>query len=294
MFLDPNGHSIICDIEANGKPITLANIYAPNDDDPNFFESFFEHLSDFQCEEIIIGGDFNLVLDLEKDKKGGLARTHKNALKVVQDFSEILDLVDIWRILNSETKRYTWRRKHPDISCRLDFFLVSESLTCDITHSDIVPRFKTDHSMITLTISLHCNPRGNGFWKLNTSLLSETSYIEQVKIRIQQTADEYKEDDSVNPALLWEMIKLKVRKKSISYAASKKAATQKRENELEREITALEKILDTTDCAVLLYHIAAEKIDILKRRTGKKYSNTEPRVLSFDRNLTGITKAKKT
>ena len=30
VFLDPNGDSIICDIKANGKPITLANIYAPN------------------------------------------------------------------------------------------------------------------------------------------------------------------------------------------------------------------------------------------------------------------------
>ena len=146
----------------------------------------------------------------------------------------------------------------------VDFFLVSESLTCDITHSDIVPGFKTDHSMITLTISLHSNPRGNGFWKLNTSLLSEISYIEQVKITIQQTADEYKEDDSVNPALLWEMIKLKVREKSVSYTASKKVATQKRENQVEREIAALEKILDTTDSTALLYHIAAEKIDILK------------------------------
>ena len=85
-----------------------------------------------------------------------------------------------------------------------------------------------------------------------------------MKITIQQTADEYKEDDSVNPALLWEMIKLKVREKSISYTASKKAATQKREYQLEREIAALEKILDTTDCTALLYHIAAEKIDILK------------------------------
>ena len=85
-----------------------------------------------------------------------------------------------------------------------------------------------------------------------------------MKITIQQTADEYKEDDSVNPALLWDMIKLKVREKSISYAASKKAATQKREYQLEREIAALEKIPDTTDCTALLYHIAAEKIDILK------------------------------
>ena len=40
VFLDPNGHSIICDIEVNGKPTSLANIYAPNDDDPNFLNPF--------------------------------------------------------------------------------------------------------------------------------------------------------------------------------------------------------------------------------------------------------------
>lgn len=28
-----------------------------------------DHLEDFEGEEIIIGGDFNLVLDVEKDKK---------------------------------------------------------------------------------------------------------------------------------------------------------------------------------------------------------------------------------
>ena len=69
VFSDPNGRFIICHIEANSKLLTLANIYAPNEDDPNFFHAFFDHLSSFDCEEIIIRGDFNLVLDLNKDTK---------------------------------------------------------------------------------------------------------------------------------------------------------------------------------------------------------------------------------
>ena len=89
------------------------------------------------------------------------------------------------------------------------------------------------------------------------------------------------------------MIKLKVREKSISYAASKKADAQKRENQLEREIAPLEKLIDIIDYTIPLYHIAAEKIDILKVNW-KKYYSTEPRVLSFDRNLTGIAKVKRT
>ena len=85
-FIDPQGRFIVCDIQTNGKSLTLANIYAPNDDNPAFFLDFFDHLTDFKCEDIIIGGDYNLVLALEKDKKGGLAKTHQNSVKIVEEF----------------------------------------------------------------------------------------------------------------------------------------------------------------------------------------------------------------
>ena len=176
-----------------------------------------------------------------KDKRGGLARTHQKALKVIQDFSENFGLTDIRRLFNPEAKRYTWHQNHPAVHCRLDFFLVSESSLCDVTHADIVLGFKTDHSMVTLNVALHSNPRGKGFWKLNTSLLSEMKYVQEIKTTIESTVNQYKDNTSVSPALLWEMIKLKVREKSISYAAYKNVATKKREEMLEREIALLEK-----------------------------------------------------
>ena len=82
-FLDNTGRFIICDIKTNEKLIALATIYAPNEDDPGFFGRFHDHLRDFQCDDIIIGGDFNLVLDIAIDKKGGLAKTHTKAVKVI-------------------------------------------------------------------------------------------------------------------------------------------------------------------------------------------------------------------
>ena len=98
-----------------------------------------------------------------KKTRGVALLEHKNALKVIQDFSENLGLADVWRIINPEARRYTWRQNQPVIHCRLDFFLASESSLCNVTHADIVPGFKTDHSMITLDLSLHSNPRGKGF-----------------------------------------------------------------------------------------------------------------------------------
>ena len=43
-FCDPGGRFIVCDIKVEQMNITLANIYATNNDDPGFFQRFFERL----------------------------------------------------------------------------------------------------------------------------------------------------------------------------------------------------------------------------------------------------------
>ena len=141
-------------------------------------------MRDFHCDDIVLGGDLNLVLNLEKDKKGGLAKTHTKAVNVINDHATKFDLVDAWRVSNPDIQRYTRRRRRPESYCRLDFFLVSGSLMCNVTHTDILADFKTDHSMVTIQVTLHTNPRGPGFWKLNKSFLSETEYINQIKTTI--------------------------------------------------------------------------------------------------------------
>ena len=83
----------------------MAVPYAPNDDDPSFFLNFFDHLNDFKCDEVVMGGDFNLVLGLDIDNKGGLTKTHTKSVKTLKDFSTQFDLLDAWRILNPETHR---------------------------------------------------------------------------------------------------------------------------------------------------------------------------------------------
>ena len=243
--MDPKGRFIICDIKTNEKFFTLATIYAPNDDDPAFFEIFSSHLQDFHCDDIILGGDFNLVLNLEKDKKGGLAKTHTKAVNVINEYATKFDLVDAWRVSNPDILRYTWRRRKPEIHCRLDFFLVSQSLMCNVTHTDISAGFKTDHSMMTIQIAIHSNPRGPGFWKLNTSFLSETDYINQIRATIEDVKDKYQSDKSVNASLLWEMIKLKVREQTLRYAKIKKAKMLQEEEELERKINILQRQIDS-------------------------------------------------
>ena len=56
-----------------------------------------EELSRLKCEQIILGGDFNVVMDVSKNKKDGKSTMHRNSLKVIQNVRE---LSDIWRDLN--------------------------------------------------------------------------------------------------------------------------------------------------------------------------------------------------
>ena len=127
-----------------------------------------------------------------------------------------------------------------------------------------MPGYKTDHSMITLDLSLHANSRGPGLWKLNTSFLTETAYVNLIKATIKEVQDEYENDDMVNPALLWDMIKLKIREKSLQYAANKTKKTKDREAELEHAIFKLELKMDNGDSSEIENFELVEQLNDLK------------------------------
>ena len=244
LFSDPEGRFIIVDIKTENKTLTLLNIYAPNDDNPAFFENVLTHLLSFDCEDIVFGGDFNLVIDIQKDKKGGNPVTHTKALKVVQHIIDRLDLTDIWRLLNPDTERFTWRRRNPEIHCRLDFFLTSSSLNTIVTKADISPGYKTDHSLITLHLVNNPNPRGPGFWKLNTSFLLEDDYVALIKKTIEDVAKEYENNDEVDAPLLWDTMKMRIRSTSLNYGRKRKRDMKSEEASIESVILSLQRKLE--------------------------------------------------
>ena len=75
-FAAPEGRFIIADIVTGDETMTLVNVYAPNEDNPAFFRNVREKQCSFECDFIALGGDFNLVCDVSKDKKGCVATTN--------------------------------------------------------------------------------------------------------------------------------------------------------------------------------------------------------------------------
>ena len=142
-------------------------------------------------------------------------------------------------------------KRTPKHNADLTFFLVSQCTSCNSINTDIASGYKTDHSLVTLQISTHNNMRGRGFWKLNTSFLTDEEYIKKIQSIITQTKDEYAPDNTVTPNLLWEMIKMKIRETSIEFGRLNKTKMFQKQDDIEKTIKILEEQtanIDATDC----------------------------------------------
>ena len=180
---DEEGRYLILETTIQDVPFLLVSIYAPNTTTKQSL--FFQTLSELIYDEgysdpdykIILGGDLNVTMDPDLDCSGGNA-VLQDSVKCVEDIMLNYDLVDIWRIRNPNSKKFSWRQKKPNYSRRLDYWLVSDLLQDDVAKVDIVTAIRTDHHAITLEIdSLNDQQRGPSFWKFNSSVLDDAFFI---------------------------------------------------------------------------------------------------------------------
>ena len=57
-------------------------------------------------------------------------------------------LIDLYRYLNPNKSRYTWRRRNPLKQARLDYILISDTMVDLVDVMDIKPSYKSDHSSL--------------------------------------------------------------------------------------------------------------------------------------------------
>ena len=217
------------------KRFLLANIYAPNSDNPDFFEDVFCRLDQTGLDRKIIGGDFNLVLDQGIDHKGKGFHKHTQSIATVKSLIETMDLIDIWREHNRNNPGFTWRRSKPfPIFEWLDFFLVSQSMQQLVSKVLVLPALQSDHSSVKLEITTNFHQRGSGYWKLNTQLLRDRDYLDMMnkllEVQIAQS-DAYK-----SKLDHWEIIKLATSTATVQYSVHKKKSEQNKLKVLEKKL----------------------------------------------------------
>lgn len=63
---DCDGRWIVIEITINNTHIILMNIYAPNEYKPDFFKEITKCLNSMKTDQIVVTGDFNTILDINK------------------------------------------------------------------------------------------------------------------------------------------------------------------------------------------------------------------------------------
>ena len=87
-------------------------------------------------------------------------------------------------------RRYTWRRNTPLQQSRLDIFLISD-LSTFATNADIKAGYRTDRSMITLTLTLGKESKNKLLWKFNNSSLKDKLFAEEINDVIKAVVEEH-------------------------------------------------------------------------------------------------------
>ena len=166
-----DGRYIILYVTLENMKLLLVNTYTPNRDSPSFFRDLSREIDRFSPDSIIWGGDMNLAMNLVEDRQGSFINNDQ-AAKVVNKYVESKSLIDVWRYLHPDEHGFTWRKMKPKPSfSRLDYIFVSNTFEQYLDSIQVIPGFRSDHSIVKLQVVIVKNKHGPGYWKFNTSLL---------------------------------------------------------------------------------------------------------------------------
>ena len=158
---DEHGRYLIVKASINEETITFCNLYGPNSDSPPFFETLFATLLNFAHDKVILGGDFNIVIDNDLDKYGTIPHGNKATGEVVLSNMKTFKFKDAFRLKHPSEKQFMRVQNNPFAATRLDFFLISKQ--CEVVRSEIVASVRSDHKTVELFIDLESAPSDNGY-----------------------------------------------------------------------------------------------------------------------------------
>ena len=133
---DDNGRFLVIQFDFDGKKYVIVNVYAPTQNFPEYQITFLKTieslLEKYKGNEIVMGGDVNIIQNPVLDKYKGENEKPSKVARYLEGVKEAHNLVDIWRLQNPKLKRYTWRRRNPLQQSRIDFWLIT-----DMTNSSV-------------------------------------------------------------------------------------------------------------------------------------------------------------
>ena len=281
----PAGNFVILVCKIGLSIFALVNIYGPNEDDPNFFKNLDECIDLFPTDNIIIGGDFNFVIDYKKDSNY-LHDNNRNAKAQFVETMHKYGLVDVWRQLHPDERQFTWMKRTPLKYGRLDMFIVSDHILHNVTSCNIDSGYRTDHSIISISLKESDQRRGSYLWKFNESLLNDNHYLQLIKDSIFDVVKQYaipvyldeflSESANYNEiqftidiGLFYETLLMMLRGETVKYAKQKAKKSREYEDKLVREINEQRKHVLQEMTEETINHLETLQAELEKLREPK-------------------------
>lgn len=150
---EPTGSYIVLFCKLYGQSFTLVNLYN-HANDKRVLETLTQYLQEMATGILVVGGDFNTVIDPDIDRICATGTAQYTLLRrFLEEFTSSLNLVDIWGRLNRTKKDFS--RSEKKSHSRLDMFFMPEDTTWHAQHCEIhkVKRL-SDHMPVSLELCL--------------------------------------------------------------------------------------------------------------------------------------------
>lgn len=236
---DKEGRYVIVVGEVFSVPLTLVNVYGPNCDNPEFFKKVFDLIPNISDTNLIIGGDFNCVLDPYLDKSYSTKIVSSNSSKFLNSYITNSNMFDVWRILYPTAREYSFHSQAHNLYTRIDYFILDGKLmpqVCTAKYHNIII---SDHSPVTFSIKIDNMEEPQRNWRLNSHLLTNKVFINHLKQDI-KTFFEFNDKPDISMGVLWDTFKAYIRGCIISYQAFQRKRNRAELEALEVQIRELD------------------------------------------------------
>ena len=227
---DFEGRTVILDIQMGSNKYRLINCYAPND--PTARKAYIESLDIYLINDFepILGGDWNFVEDLEKDKWGGSLTYGDVGKKQMKKLKDDFVLFDPFRRKYPNRKEHTWRRG--PTHCRLDRWYIPDSMKTWVDNVSHKVCTVSDHFFTILDFKGFDNESGRfgpGYWKQNTKVYDDPLFVLDMNNLWQNDL----QNNVLKDDFWWENCKVQFKKLIIRHSRKLSDRTRKQIEELE-------------------------------------------------------------
>ena len=210
--IDKEGRWVLVHGRLDGQEVLIGSIYVPNQGQLEFLNGLSANLREFETDRIILGGDFNTILDIDLDRSTPPLRgapAHRLA-KGTLEWMEHWGLVDIWRLQHGRLKEYSYYSAVHDIHVRLDRIVCTRNICIDMLSSEYLCRTYSDHNPLKIRYNSNGAQSSASQWRFQPVMLEDQAFREDLAAHILEYF-ELNDKSTSSRIMEWEAFKVVLR-----------------------------------------------------------------------------------